>query len=275
MSDNLDCHRYIRQSQNAVTALLVTYNHAKYVQQSFGSIIDQSISSSIDIVVSDDLSCDNTLDIVKHISDGFPNVTIRQNTSNLGVIEHYRSAIDNIDTEFVAILEGDDYWTDKFGLKEKLNFFRCRPELDCVFASYDVLFQETEFVDRRPNLFGGKRSGLVFFNELLEQNFIASFSNCMYRTNALRQVLSDEHARGGYDWLVNLRLADLGPIGYLERACAVYRVHKNGTWSGMTRVAQISAEIETLRRLRESTKAERHFAIDQRIHRIAQTVDGG
>src|SRR5882757_7216800 len=93
-----------------ITVIVPTYNHARFIAQAIDSIIVQTIFTSTKVVVSDDCSSDETVSIVRATTHGLPNVEVIANEANLGIIDHYRKLADLVDTPYVAILEGDDYW---------------------------------------------------------------------------------------------------------------------------------------------------------------------
>lgn len=261
-------------SRHSLTVVILTYQHEDVIEKAIASVLDQSIAEEIEIVVSDDASTDRSVEIAKFATRDRSNVVVKSNTKNLGIMKHYEKIISEVTTEFVAILEGDDYWIDNRALLDKLNFFRCVPSLECVFSAYRVLYEETKLETYQPSLFSRKRNGFVFFEDLLEENHIASFSNCMYRTNSLRELLHDPVTHLGYDWLLNLRMADRGPIGFWKNICTTYVVHGKGTWSSMSRDEQIEAEITTLETLRECTDSMRRSVINEKINRLRKVVNG-
>lgn len=244
---------------SGVTALVLAYNQAGSLRSALDSVRRQSIFDRISVIVSDDASTDGTHDLARTLVSSYPDARVRRNETNLGVMEHYRRAIAEVRTEFVAIIEGDDEWTNTQKLERQRAFLDLFPNLHCVFTGYTVCFTKDGRRSRQPNLFGGRRSGLVHFEEILQDNPGASFTNHMYRTRALAEVLSRDPARSGYDWLVNLLIADSGPIGYLEGDFATYNVHEGGRWSGMSDSEKIRLKIGSLKAI-EPLLAPKHAA---------------
>ncbi|NTA39812.1 glycosyltransferase [Agrobacterium salinitolerans] len=232
-----------------LTTLLMVYNQSNYLRASFESVVSQENFNSTKLLISDDASSDGSYELALSLAQDKPNVVVRRNQQNLGVMEHYRHAVTSCDTPYIAVLEADDIWTDQTKLSQQLKFFRTVPQVDCVFSGYSVIRDDDPNSVTRPNIFQNSRSGLVHFQELLCGNPIASFTNCMYRTAVLRDVLSRDVISSGYDWLVNLMIADTGPIGYLGGNFATYRVHTGGTWSRLGDGAKVAKEIQTLKAL--------------------------
>jgi glycosyltransferase involved in cell wall biosynthesis len=254
-------------SRHSLTVVVMTYCHENLIERAINSVLGQTIGREVEIVISDDASSDGTVKVSRECAKAFDNVVVRSNDENMGVMRHYRKVISEITTEYVAILEGDDYFIDRDTLTDKIALFRSVPTLECVFSAYKVIHGGTGREDVRPDLYSPHRNGFLRFEELVECNHMASFSNCMYRTSSLRDVL-DEASLGGYDWLVNLRIADRGPIGYCGKPGTAYVVHERGAWSSRPRQEQIAAEIDSLTLLKTCV-AERHtLNIDQKIKRL-------
>lgn len=232
--------------ETSLTALIVTYNQKAFLRDTFASVREQTLFDRVKVIISDDCSTDGTFELAMTLAEGLPNVAVRCNPKNLGVIPHYRQVLPQIGTELVAILEGDDLWQNPTKLERQSLLFRCIADLNGSFTGHTVEYEKTGERIHHPRLLGGERSGFVYFDDILQDNPSASFSNCMYRTAVLAEVLSKDVVLVGYDWLVNLLIADKGPFGYLEGNYASYRVRAKGTWSQMDKSEQLKMKITTL-----------------------------
>lgn len=230
----------------SLTALIVTYNQQEFLRDTFNSVREQTEFDRIKVIISDDASTDATFQLAQTLAEGLPNVTVRRNASNLGVIPHYRHVLQQINTELVAILEGDDLWHNPTKLDKQSALFSIFPDLMGSFTGHTIVFESNDTSIPHPLLLGGERSGFAYFEDILRDNPIASFSNCMYRTAAVSEVLSRDVVLTGYDWLVNLLIADQGPFGYLEGNFCSYRVLTKGTWSQMSEPKKLQMKIATL-----------------------------
>ncbi|MFT0892249.1 glycosyltransferase family 2 protein [Pseudochelatococcus sp. G4_1912] len=247
-----------------ITALIVTYNQEEFLRDAFNSVREQTIFDHIKVIISDDASTDSTFQLAQSLAEGLPNVAVRRNASNLGVIPHYRHIIPQIDTELVAILEGDDLWHNPEKLEKQSALFHFLPALNGSFTGHTVITESSGHRSRHPLLLGGERSGFAYFEDILQDNPGASFSNCMYRTAILAEALSNDITLVGYDWLVNLLIADHGPFGYLEGDYASYRVRTKGTWSQMEESKKLEMKMATISAVADYV-GPRHRAIIQSL----------
>lgn len=231
---SFDIARRPAEAASPLTVLLVVHDHAAHLRTAFESIAAQSIFGETRLIVSDDASTDGSADLAVALARGLPNVTVRRNPHNLGIAEHYRALVRSLETEYVAILEGDDFWIAPSRLADLRAMLAAHPAMNAAFAAYTLVDAAGKPVaPRRPALFGGGRHGFAYFEDVLQGNPIGSYSNCMYRSDTLRDVLLNEAGDMVYDWPVNLLIAARGPIGYLEGDYGAYRLHEGGFWTSM------------------------------------------
>jgi glycosyltransferase involved in cell wall biosynthesis len=255
-------------SEKMMTIVIPTHNHEKYIEQTIQSVVKQSIFSNCVVIVSDDGSTDNTCSIAADLIKDFDNIHLRKNQTQLGIIPHYRELADSVETEFLAILEGDDFWLSTEKLLSSYKFLRSFPNQDCVFTGFQLVDEAGAPFELRPDLYSPGRSGLLFFEELLLTNHIASFSNCVYRTDAFKSVIMSPNALRGFDWYINLVLAARAPIGFLAGEFGAYRVHEGGTWSRMDARKKALGITATLESVRSIVSSHRQSLVDAAILRL-------
>lgn len=246
-----------------LTVVMTVYNHRRFLAQALEGVFRQSIFGAIRVLVSDDGSTDGSAELAMSVADGRPNVTVRRNARNIGVVDHWLGLVRMIDTPYVAILDGDDYWIAPDRLRDLLSFFAMVPDMQCAFtACTPVDADGRQITSRQPRFFGGRRHGFLYFEDVLNGNPVTSYSNCMYRTDMLRHVMLHESRREIYDWPVNLLIASRGPIGYLEGDYGAYRVHEDGMWSGLSEGEQNRWIGRCLEVVRPQVSARHRRAID-------------
>lgn len=167
MQDVVSIHSSRQGFDHSVTVLIVTYNHIDHLKRAFNSVVNQDFFGSVKVVISDDLSNDGTFELALSLAKGFPNVRVRRSTVQCGTMRHYKEVIREVDTDYVAVLEGDDFWTNPQRLIDQMLLFRLVPSLNCVFSGYSVIDADGAVLQRRPTLFGGRRNGFLCFEELL------------------------------------------------------------------------------------------------------------
>ena len=107
-----------------VSVCMLTYNQEKYVRQAIDGVLSQDANFDIEIVVGDDASTDGTAAVCSEYSERGDRVRVFRRERNLGVAENFRLTLNECNGEFVAICEGDDYWTDPAKLQHQVDLLR-------------------------------------------------------------------------------------------------------------------------------------------------------
>lgn len=231
-----------------VSVLVVTYNHEQFVRQALDSTLAQRLSQPFEILVSEDCSTDGTRAIVQEYAERYPQLIrlllSEQNLhSNEVVARGFRAARGR----YVALLDGDDYWTSDDKLRAQVAFLEARPEFTICFHNVQVVDEHSETTGRLWNAPGQPEvSGL---HELLRGNFIASTS-VMYRRAAIAEVPAWYDRFSITDWPLHVIYALEGRIGYLDRTLGAYRLHPGGLFSTLDERQKLEANADFYRQLR-------------------------
>ena len=222
------------------TVLLVSYNHEKYIERAINCIINQKTDFKFNIVVADDFSTDNTLEIIKSYQIKYPElISILDTNRNYGITKNYQrafAAINNCD--YVSVLEGDDEWLDDYRLQKHVDFLSHHDNCSMVFNQYLVYMIEDNTNWVQPFL-SNMRYEFISIETLINDNIIGNFSTCTYRLANLKRIKSELFDLVAYDWMINIYQAQFGKIGYLPQVMSVYYLHSGGTWSSKTREQQV------------------------------------
>lgn len=106
-----------------VSIIVMTYYHEAYISQALDSILAQETSVRYEVLVGDDASQDRTPEIVREYAARFPE-TIRPilRTKNLGASRNFHDLLGRTQGNYIAVLEGDDYWLDPHKLQKQWGF---------------------------------------------------------------------------------------------------------------------------------------------------------
>jgi glycosyltransferase involved in cell wall biosynthesis len=238
----------------AVSVLVVTYNHARFVRQALDNVLAQRLPQPFEILVSEDCSTDGTREIVQDYAASYPHLirlvlSERNLHSNEVVARGFRAARGR----YVALLDGDDYWTSDDKLRAQMALLDERPELTICFHNVQVVDECSQRTGRLWNAPDQPRvSGL---HELLRGNFIAT-SSVMYRRAAVGEIPAwYDPFFPVTDWPLHVLYARKGGIGYLDRTLGAYRLHSGGLFSTLGEREKLEANADFYRRLRACSSA--------------------
>lgn len=131
----------------------LTFNHAKYIADALDSFLNQKTDFPFVVIVHDDASTDETVEILKSYAAKFPNKILpifeKQNQysdpeGNVGWIMN--QTIKNTGAKYIAFCEGDDYWTYPEKLQKQVDFLESHPDYSMCFHSSAVLNEDVDSV---------------------------------------------------------------------------------------------------------------------------------
>lgn len=229
-----------------LSVLLVTYNHEDYVGQALESLFGQDYPGTIELVVADDASTDGTLALIRAYDGRDSRFVFRYLAAdiNRGITRNYQRGFSACRGEYVAVLEGDDYWVSPKKLTRQAGFLDEHRECDLCAVNYFVLHEASATFSERAPIGAGHR--FISARDLIADNLVGNFSTCMYRISAL-VALPDELFRiRSYDWIVNICVARTSKIGFLEEPMSVYRLHSSGAWSKTPHLEKMKIQLELI-----------------------------
>ncbi|UOQ55172.1 glycosyltransferase family 2 protein [Hymenobacter cellulosivorans] len=121
-----------------VSVMVVIYNHDQYVEQALDRILAQRVNSPWEVVVADDCSIDGTAAILARYQQRYPDI-VRVLPVELGVSRNFERAMQACLGKFVAIVEGDDYWTSPDKLQLQAEFMQSHPDFSMCFHNAEVI----------------------------------------------------------------------------------------------------------------------------------------
>lgn len=257
-----------------MSVLLVTHNHEKYIRTALRSLFGQVAAGPIELVVADDGSADGTLDIVKEFDGSDPRFHFKylDAASNIGITKNYQRGFAACSGSYVAVLEGDDYWTSSSKLQRQMEFLESHWECNLCSVNYFVYDEERAEFAARTAIGSGHR--LFSARDLILDNVVGTFSTCMYRKEALGELPASIFEVPTYDWIVNICVSRDSLIGFLQEPMSVYRVHGDGAWSSIPTIRKLKVQLGMIPKYNEFTNRvfEPEFAILARRLRKAIVV---
>jgi glycosyltransferase involved in cell wall biosynthesis len=234
-------------SSPLVTALVVTFNHRRYIAAALESVLAQRTTFPVEIIVSEDASTDGTRDIVLEFARRHPDrirmlLSDRNVRSNEVVARGLRAARGR----YVALLDGDDWWCAADKLQRQADFLEATPACAAVFHNARVAVGD-EMTDRRWTAPDAPRTWTLA--SLMDGNPFATCAG-MLRTDCVRNV-PDWYA--GFfpitDWPLYVLCAAQGELAFEDEVTGVYRLHEGGEFSSQSTAAKHAAVEGFYRRL--------------------------
>jgi glycosyltransferase involved in cell wall biosynthesis len=213
-----------------VSVLVMTYNHEKFISQALESAEMQETNFEYEILISEDCSTDRTREIVLGFRNARPEkVRLLLSKQNIRSNEIVVRGIQAARGEYIALLDGDDYWTSPHKLQKQVDFLDSHPECAISFHNAQI-FHEAE--DREGgNWTPPNHKEISTLEDIWMGNFIATCST-MFRRGLIGEV--PEWYNDFFpitDWPLHILNAEHGRIGYIDEVMGVYRYHPGGLYS--------------------------------------------
>lgn len=217
-----------RENQVKVSILTTTYNHERYIAHTVESVMEQDTSFAYEHVIGEDCSTDGTREILLDLARRYPDkIRLLLRERNIGRRANFVDTFHACRGQYVAILEGDDYWSSPHKLQRQVDLLDDHADYALCFHPVVKLFEtegkETLFVPGQIQ----DRYRLV---DLLDQNFIATCS-VMFRNNLFGDLPGWFWDVPAGDLPLHVLNAQHGDIGYIDEVMAVHRIHAGGVWS--------------------------------------------
>ena len=121
-------------SEPVVSICCITYNHEKYIEETIDSFLMQETNFPFEIVLGEDCSTDNTRKIVEKYKENYPNIIkLIVSENNVGMQANGQRTMEACRGKYVALCEGDDYWTDAKKLQVQIDEMKKYPDVSISF----------------------------------------------------------------------------------------------------------------------------------------------
>lgn len=228
-----------------VSTAIVSYNHQEFLVEALESALCQKGNFTHDIMISDDGSTDGCRRIIDRYIFKYPNkIRDISRGGNFGVSENYKHCFRQAAGNFIAILEGDDYWTDDEKNLKQAEFLNNNSQAAMVFSRvevFDTLSNKRRLLKRQDALSSLLTGANFAKNEHL--NLIANFSSAMFRRDVMRSLPSAVYQPRLNEISLSFYLDRIGKIGFIDKVMGVYRQNSASVWTGASRVAQLQQAV--------------------------------
>lgn len=248
-----------------VSVCMITYNQEAYIAKAIESVLMQKCSFSYELVIGEDCSTDNTLRICNEYMSKNPNVIkVLHRNPNLGMSLNFQNTLLTCQSKYVAICEGDDYWTDPYKLQKQVDFLESNLGFSFCFHNAVRIFENSNL---KPRLFNSlEESHYHNFESLVNRKWFIATASIVFRNSGIYIPSWFQNAQNG-DLLLELLLAKEGPFYYLPDVMSVYRTHRDSISSKLmfNNLKLIDSLIYLFQKTKELYPPNYHLVFENRI----------
>lgn len=214
-----------------VSVLLITYNHEKFIEEAIESILMQKTNFKFELIIGEDCSTDNTRNIVEKYKEKYPDkIVLSLQEKNGGTSRNIRASLKKCQGEYIALLEGDDYWIDENKLQKQVDFLDNNPDCTLCGHGYKRYYEETKEFFGDIEYENEKFSLEDFLKEDIanvQNRFHIRTLTRIFRKTALTESFVDLENVILWDYVLEVILLRSGNGAYLKEIMGVYRVNRN------------------------------------------------
>ncbi len=250
-----------------VSVALVTYNHEKFIKEAVESILKQEVEFDYEIVIGEDCSSDKTRGIVIDYKKKYPErIKLLLHKNNIGMNKNFTETVDACRGEYIAYLEGDDYWTSKNKLQKQVDLLESN--IDYKFSYHLVKKIDQEKNQEIAIMPDFDLRGDLTINDLLIRNFIGTCS-VVFRNGIIKNWPGWIYDLKMMDWpLYVLLLENGGKAGYADDIMGVYRIHNKSYHSQNSNIINYINAIEALKKFKIHFKKNHYPLINFGLFRF-------
>lgn len=229
-----------------LSVMIITFNHEQFIARAIDSVLAQQVNFDYEIVIGEDCSRDRTRIIVEGFRRRYPDriVPLFRN-ENIGAARNAEETLAACRGEYIALLEGDDYWICDQKLQRQVEFLDCHPgsSMCCHRVQFLVETGVAKF-DIYPLL----PAGPYRIEDILKVNFVVTCSAMLRRSSVFFLPPWFRKMRMT-DWPMFALAARNGTIELMDEVMAAYRVHAGGSWSSLPSSARLNETSRMLKAL--------------------------
>lgn len=218
-----------------VSVCITTYNHEKYIKECLESVLNQDFTGSLEIIVCNDNSSDQTekeiLEVQKNHAKGSI-IKYYNNNPNLGYVKNTLESFHHASGKYIAVLDGDDYFLDPEKLQKQFDFLENNNDFSAVSGDSLVIYEDTDTASHSFT----HHKGRVLEKKDITEPVLSQTSTFFFRKDILKddfptQILSADRC-------LYLLAGCYGKIKILEDQLSSYRqfslsISKNVTYEKM------------------------------------------
>ena len=224
-----------------VTIRCVTYNHEPFIRQCLDGFVMQKTNFRFEAIVHDDASTDRTAAIILEYAEKYPDI-IRPIIETENQYSKHDGSLTRIMNEhthgkYVALCEGDDYWTDPYKLQKQVDFLESHLDYFLCFHNAFKIYESSQL--NHDDLFvKNDKFDRDYTGEEIIKDWIIPTASVLFRREIIEsdlysKVIREKRFLVG-DSVLFLTAAHYGKIHYLNQVMSVYRKHRGGVTSAIS-----------------------------------------
>lgn len=217
-----------------VSVCMITYNHENFIREAIEGVLMQVCDFEVELVVANDCSTDKTDEVIQDIIQHHPKaswINYTNHIKNKGMMPNFIWALEKCKGEYIALCEGDDYWTDTLKLQKQIDFLDTN--LDYIVCFHDAISINENGNELSNSLLGEWKKDYSNL-ELKKGAWLPTLTRC-FRNEKFNFPKEFYQVNAGDHFLTSI-LGLYGKAKYIDFKGATYREHKHGIWNSRSKL---------------------------------------
>ncbi len=206
----------------SVSVILLTYNHRHFIEECLESVVNQVANFDFEIIIGDDSSDDGTRLLCEKFSNQYPKlITLLPRSKNLGLPDNLIKTLQRAKGNFIAFIEGDDFWTDTNKLQLQYDFLNKNPNYKAVAHNSEIVYSNKTLplLKNPKEIFSltDSKNGRIFHTNswLVRKEVLPDFKH--YHSHLIC-----------WDILMELKIMEQGDVFCIDKSMSIWRRHEDG-----------------------------------------------
>ncbi|CUV66431.1 putative Glycosyl transferase [Sulfurovum sp. enrichment culture clone C5] len=227
-----------------VSIFMITYNHEKYIAKALDSILMQEVDFDYEIVVGEDYSKDNTREILLSYKSKYPDkFKLLLHDKNIGMMPNVSATLRACTGKYIALLEGDDYWTDLHKLQIQIDAMEEHP--NCHMSFHPVSLLKNDKIGKKLCQHSDENKIFTTSEVILGGGGFCSTPSLVLKQEVISNLPEFFHQKAPVgDYFLQILGSVSGGALYIDRTMAIARTGHEGSWTVRTHRSKISKSIE-------------------------------
>ncbi len=228
------CEDTSNRSDNLLVSICsITYNHAPYIRQCLDGMLMQKTDFAFEIIINDDCSTDGTTEIIREYAAKYPDIIKPvyhdENLYSKGVRGMFNKFVfPKARGKYIALCEGDDYWTDPLKLQKQVDFLEAHPDYSMCFHNAIEKWEKNEKENSQfSNIENRDYDGVEMYKEWIVPTASVVIKKHVVDSEIYNRAINCEKIYYG-DIILFLSAASVGKVKGMVDIMSVYRRHEGG-----------------------------------------------
>lgn len=265
----------MKNSSPLVSVVMITYGHEQFIREAIEGVLMQETDFKVELIIADDNSPDDTESVVTKIINSHTNghlIKYTKHKKNKGMTANFIWALEACKGNYIALCEGDDYWTDIKKLQKQVDFLERNPKYIMTGHNASVVNESGKVIDKYKLTRNFCRDASEI--ELKLGHWVLTLS--MVFRNVLSKDFFKLFEKKGFECTDTFLTSYLGKFGeyhYMpEIGPAVYRIHQGGVWSMKSEKVKRNKSIKVFFSLAKFHRSERDEVANKLFRRVYETA---